>query len=396
MTCFQFHVLIVLGSICVGNSVPAQPVDRNMLLDLKNNIIKLEMERTLNYSHWTFENHFHEKLFRNRANFLSGEYSNITGDLPVYVIFSAFSQINMGNDIGRVINDMGCAYRAGLHAIVINRKYDVRFDDESAETGQRFLDQLTTVYTHPTPNTLAVGTDIVRAQCACVKYCWSDATAPWIDMALSLREIFNRALPLSAQTSFSSSIGSSNITHAHSKSESNEHVPLLDSSIITHFYAPTITTHPLTGETTAVTGTDIILPSVPEVVIQLRCSDNLAKMGLLPFQAIFDRLDSVLLKRRHVTDTDRSRGVESGVSLNFIYITTEHHKRLHYQQFGHICNHVLTSLQHQLSRRYVGTVVSIQRGLMFHTWSQYLHAKVIICGRHSPTATALSIYLALK
>jgi hypothetical protein len=329
------------------------------LLNIQANITRFEMQKNAN---WSSSFRFAEKMFHTSQNFLSGEYVSYTGSLPIYVIFGAYSQMNMGNDIGRVINELGCAHIAGLHAIVVHRKFESPFGDESAEAGQKFIEELSTVYVHSSPNTLQVAKDIVHEKCKCNVYCWGESDAPWKDYIQPLRDLFHRAIPAPPLL-------------VHPNPANNIEIAVNSNTELDR--AISLTTDPRTGVTAALNGVE--LHRTPEIAVQLRCSDNTQKMGLVPFPAIFERIDTYF-RNKGLTNAKKGSSAPLHHKTN-IYIMSEHPARqFGVKKFGSICAHILTTLHIQLSRRYTDSIVSIQRGLMFQTWYQLMHADVVICG----------------
>lgn len=348
---------VILFSKCLSNSYSLSEID---LLQIQANITRLEAQKN---SNWSTSFRLGEKMFHTSQNFLSGEYASYTGSLPIYVVFGAYSQLNMGNDIGRVINELGCAHVAGLHAIVVHRSYDSNFGDESMEAGYKFIKELSSVYVHAHPNTLDTAKSIVQEKCKCNVFCWGESDAPWKDYTKPLREIFHRALPAPPLI-------------VHPNPANNIEIAVNNDTELDR--AISITTDPQTGVTSALSG--VPLHRVPDIAVQLRCSDNTPKMGIVPFSAIFDRIDAYY-RNRHGAD---GRNPELSPSLHrktHIYIMSEHPARqFGVKKFGSICAYILTALHVQLSRRYTDSIVSIQRGLMFQTWFQLMHADVVICG----------------
>lgn len=306
------------------------------------------------------------KAVSDREKFLAGSYSFYTKKNPVYVIVSSLSQMEFGNHFGHVINELACAFKSRLHAIVIDQKFDTLFHDENGDAGMKLVEELCKLRIHPNPaKKLRNAKAIVRKECNCDMYCWEDNKAPWIDFVLPLRELMNRGL---TSLSFKAHVQSS-----HSFGEDQE-VSMTDPIAS----AMTITTSSISNATSVISNIELNL--VPSVAIQFRCSDNFKhNMGFLPFQAIMDRIDthwnSISSKKREKLES-LSDVVQDKVH---IYILTEHPKRLINSPLSGICPAVISRLQHELSLRYRDSIVSVQRGMMFQTWYQFLHADLVIC-----------------
>ena len=369
MSRYGMYMVLWIMMIAIGCS--SISVSRYELLKIRQNITSHVTHEKVNTA---LPVAFQHKVVGSSEIFFTRKYANYTGNLPIYVILGDYRQVSMGNSIGRILNDLGCAEKAGLHTIVVNRHYSADFRDEYWKIGLHFVQVFSSVYPHPHPNTLEMATEYVKTHCKCRMFCWTDLQSPWIDYILPLRDIFNRALP---SHFFQTPTFSGQPIEVH-----HDDAP----EPISH--ATTITTSSLTHTTTAMEeGTP--MPIVPDIAIQLRCSDNTPKMGLLPFQAIFDRLDRYfeeITKQKHrgqYGDINRTKlSADKSVSQQvYIYIMSEHVDRTFgVKKLGHVCPHVLIALHEQLSKRYEDSVVSILKGHMFRTWYQFMHAKVVICG----------------
>ena len=303
-----------------------------------------------------------------QQKFLSKSYKYYTKKQPIYVIESSLSQMEFGNHFGRIVNDLACAYKARLHAIVIDTKYDILFRDESTDAGTKFVNELCGVYLHSHPvKHLKNALPIVQTQCQCTQYCWEDNRAPWIDFILPLRAFFAKALP--------GNLFGQHLRSPPSMEDGEEGEEEGDMT------SKAIRTNPSTHITHVVH--NISLDLIPSVAIQVRCSDNFRhNMGLLPFPAIFDRIDrhwpAIIRTKRSAPPPHTNISASSSRKVH-IYIMTEHPKRLASAPLRGICPDVISSLQSALSKRYPGSIVAVQRGRMFQTWYQFLHADVVIC-----------------
>jgi hypothetical protein len=317
-----------------------------------------------------------------RNKFLAGTYSFYTKNYPIYVIVSSLSQMEFGNHFGRVINELACAFKSRLHAIVINRKFDNLFHDENADAGLKLLEQLCRVHMHSHPvKKLRNAKITVRRECNCEMYCWEDSKAPWIDFIVPLRDILNKGLTADLFTA--------PVQSSRSYEEISQNIPIAS--------AVTITTSSVTHTTSIIR--DTTLDMVPSIAIQFRCSDNFRhNMGLLPFRGIMDRIDDnwkdIVTKKRDrmaaaaaaaaaSTTTSAADTVASISHKLHIYIMTEHPARLSGAPLSAICPPLISRLQKELSVRYKDTVVSVQRGMMFQTWYQFLNADLVICSASS-------------
>lgn len=266
-----------------------------------------------------------------------------------------------------MINDLACAYRAGLHAIVINLKYEHHFGDEDLSAGLSLLQELSSVHVHPTPKTLSAATTIVQERCVCNIDCWTRADAPWVDFVGPLREIFNRAL-LPPQRPNTGDL----LRQSESEKNMFQYTPSNTS---------TLTTSSITDKTEILKGKKV--PLVPKVAIQIRCSDNSRRMGLVPFPAIYERLDKFW---RGINITEYSGYSQNKASAKefHIFIMTEHVDRQYARkERRRLCFHIITALQKQLSMRYIDSFVTVQRGFMFQSWYQFMKADLVICGASS-------------
>jgi hypothetical protein len=302
-----------------------------------------------------------------RDDFLSEVYKNVTNAMPVYVVFTRVSDSRLGNVVGALINHLACAYLAGLHVIVINRDWDFQFHNE--DVGASFIDYLCSVHVHPNPSSLPHAREVVLRECDVnTQWYWEDPNAPWVKYIPQLRAVFESAfeteLMFTKTIRSDSMYGSSdrqsqpnttivramvNIADPTNADEINKIVPVI------HVFAP-----------------EEEFPLIPDVLIQLRCSDNFPDiMGMLPFAAMFDRIRAY--RERVATEF-----AVATPQLN-IYITTEAHVLLENAPLREFCPRIVALLQQELLARFPGSVVAIQHGRVFHTWRMMNQAAVVIC-----------------
>jgi hypothetical protein len=226
---------------------------------------------------------------------------------PIYVIRFELGENQFGNTVGIYLNEVACAIQARSHVVVVPLNYNRDFHDEISK-GAGFMQSLCTVYVHPNPApSIRESIALYLTRCTCRKSCWEPPSPPWMKNVPTIRDILQRAL--SAEVFDPQIRNGGDYFMGTRKVEVSENTTV----IVTHKKVshsnssskPVLTPH------LHVLEADHLLPLVPTVAIQFRCSDNFKSMGMTPLAAIFDRLDGLGLGHH-----------------GSIYLMTEHPRRL--------------------------------------------------------------------
>lgn len=288
----------------------------------------------------------------NPKMFLGNWFAEEKRGHPVYVMRFELGENQFGNLIGIYLNEFACATQAHSHIVVIPVGFNKDFKDEPGH-GDSFMKSLSTVYVHPNPADSAdKAIELYQRKCLCLLSCWEHSSPSWLKFIPEIRDILGRAL---SAESFASHINSGTehfIEGKISELAVGENVTVMGREI-----------RGTTGRLVEAVSASFMLPLIPTVAIQFRCSDNFQHvMGLTPLVAIFDRLDDLGLADNHT-----------------IYIATEHPKRLRSKHLENLCPYLVNFIQTELAQRYPNVLVSIRRGHILETWRQFNEARFVFC-----------------
>lgn len=299
-----------------------------------------------------------DKHNNNKKMFLKNWFEEEKRGHPIYVMRFELGENQFGNTVGIYMDEIACALKSHSHVVVIPLNFNRDFHDESSK-GANFMRSLSTVYVHPDPaanSSQALAWYKMRCSCS-NQQCWERRSPPWIDHIDVIRRILNRAL---SAESFDSQIRSGGdyftLTSEYNGKAGRVPQKMEISENTTVVVKESTDLHVLDA--------DYLLPLVPTVIIQFRCSDNFKTMGMTPLAAMFDRMDGL--------------GLGKGDS---IFLATEHPKRLHggVKRLLNLCPTMINFMQSELAHRYPGVVVSIRRGQILQTWYQFNKAKTVFC-----------------
>lgn len=167
----------------------------------------------------------------------------------------------------------------------------------------------------------------MESLCKCTRYCWSDATAPWVNASA-----FVGSQMLDAISKYSESL---NLDNAFTINPDNDFIN--------------------------VNSTDK-LPTVPDVTIQYRCGDNIGFSyiyGILPFAAIISRIPP---------------------NSKYIYVLSDHPSRAVHSPYSGRCHLILKSLFEVLKESNPKSIIVVKRGGdLYVDYVRMALSKVLVC-----------------
>ena len=257
----------------------------------------------------------------------------------VYVYPKCLRLFQLGNSMGYYLNDVACANISGSHFVGWDRKYELIEEENLLARGDNkyaFFKNLPDIIINPDSRNIEIVRSTIKRLCPCVRYCWENAGAPWLQRIPMLMEIVRHAIDAYA---------------AAAGVEST--VVNVASDLV---YRPSGI-----SETTA-------LPLVPTVAVQYRCGDNIGfgktRYGLMPFYALRNKL-------------------KRGVKYAYIYIIADSPGR-NPTPYSSRCGVILEALFKNFKQNFPESVVLVKRGGdQFLDWKRLAYANVTICSASS-------------
>mmetsp|Transcript_11377 Transcript_11377/g.11404 ORF Transcript_11377/g.11404 Transcript_11377/m.11404 type:complete len:475 (+) Transcript_11377:71-1495(+) len=315
---------------------------------------------------------FYEKKF----------FQKLTGDYPVYVVSHKLAPpIGYGNNFGKYMNSICCAYSAGLHSIAINMNAQDYPSSSAAYTA--YESALPPIILHPNPNTDYEGTAKSMRVCNAHEGPWErHLPGGMYDRIELVGEIVNTAVEAYLSSEYGreperqsipdknfSSISLPLLSHKHRKKESHN-ISTSTTSDISYSHSNKISENTSMNISQSSTlnsslSPSLSLPLLPEVVVVFRCVDIVkwnGDYGFLNFNVY-----------RHVIPSD----------ARAIFINTE---PLSYNPMKHtdakarvdICVKLITRLSSFLSEHFPHASVSILRGNPHLSMCQINRASVVV------------------
>ena len=301
--------LISLISLDLGRLINSAPVADSTFEALR----KIQTDINANVSNFCYGT----KNSRTKQEFLSGTWSKFVGDLNVLVYPFCITTNELGNRLGNYFTEIACAEASGLHFVAVHKAWDLigsftgNYSSQRVEDKQKlaFLNALPDIIVHPNPLPKGEAHNKIKSECKCTRYCWGEASAPWVNRTSSIKNYLRIALK-----AYNDSIAPNEQTHIS----------------------------PDVDVTNAKPGT--FLPIIPDVSIQYRCGDNIAfsyHYGILPFTAFPSRIPP---------------------NSKYIYVLSDHPSRAIHSPYSGRCQTILQSLFEYLQKNFPNATIVVKRG----------------------------------
>lgn len=266
----------------------------------------------------------------------------------------------LGNKLGNLFTEIGCAEAAGLHFIAVHKQWDLSgshtnitstasvttststvkahkdhehqkrvYSEVQQRSKRAFLEALPDVIVHPRPvQSREQGLKNVQERCKCSRYCWGERQSAWINHTASISKYLRTAITAYRTTSGMDKVGTilsvdTDITNA----QPNQ-----------------------------------FLPVVPDVALQYRCGDNIGfsyMYGVLPFHTFLSRIPA---------------------HTRLIYVLSDHPSRAVHSPYSGRCQVILHHLFEYLKLHFPQATIAVKRGGdMFLDYVRLAFANTTIC-----------------
>lgn len=256
------------------------------------------------------------KNSRTKQEYQSGTWKQYLRNLNVLVYPFCLTTNELGNRLGNYFTEIACAEASGLHFIAVHKAWDLVGSFTGNYTNERvdkqklaFLNGLPDIIVHKNPLDRAQADSKIKSECKCTRYCWGEASAPWVNRTSSIKDYLRVALK-----AYNDTIEVTEQTHVS----------------------------PDVDVTNAKPGT--FLPIIPDVALQYRCGDNIAfsyHYGILPFTAFPSRIPP---------------------HSKYIYVLSDHPTRAIHSPYSGRCQTILQSLFEYLTLHFPLAIVVVKRG----------------------------------
>ncbi|RYH30789.1 hypothetical protein EON65_04205 [archaeon] len=234
---------------------------------------------------WNYDNVIGQYVHQQWKTYLRGE--------PLILQFMCMSASSFGNYLGFYLYNLGCAMHSGTHFVVVHKEFDHKnylfthnmspqltsADYQRNPIPQHlFFQLLPSIFVHNTPSSYDMSRHIARRDCTCKSFCWEHAESfrnvfkyQWIGKLLcnvvSKYVRITRALEKGTRlASYDSIMLNRTIVSA---------LYLNPLGGLNRYAAQHKSRNPDEMRSGRSESSSMILPLVPNVLIQYRCGDNL-------------------------------------------------------------------------------------------------------------------------